>query len=75
MSGISEIAVFLILLVLLLGARKPPGLARAMGTSARMPEREVRAADDGSASGPKQVIEATPTDVIDPRPDSGPSRS
>ncbi|MFG2335567.1 twin-arginine translocase TatA/TatE family subunit [Streptomyces yangpuensis] len=75
MFGISEMAIVLILLVLLLGARKLPELARAVGKSARMLKREVRAADDEPAAGSKRVIEVTPADVIDPRPDSGASRS
>ncbi|GGQ33804.1 hypothetical protein GCM10010215_67200 [Streptomyces virginiae] len=75
MSGIGEIAIVLILLVLLLGARQLPELARAVGKSARILKREVRVANNEPASGPKQVIDVTPADVIAPWPDSGTSRS
>lgn len=43
MFGISEIAILLIMIVVIFGAKKLPGLARSMGKSARILKSEARA--------------------------------
>ncbi|MEU0133112.1 twin-arginine translocase TatA/TatE family subunit [Streptomyces sp. NPDC006296] len=43
MFGISEIAIFLLIAVLVFGAKKLPELARSLGKSARILKSEARA--------------------------------
>ncbi|MEU6159617.1 twin-arginine translocase TatA/TatE family subunit [Streptomyces sp. NPDC047130] len=53
MFGLSELAIILIVVVLLLGAKRLPDLARAAGRSARILKAEARAAkkqEDGNAA-------------------------
>ncbi|MFE9725660.1 twin-arginine translocase TatA/TatE family subunit [Streptomyces sp. NPDC005794] len=54
MFGISEIAIFIVLAVLVFGARKLPELARSLGKSARILKSEARAlkTDDVAPAGP-----------------------
>ncbi|MFB7917458.1 twin-arginine translocase TatA/TatE family subunit [Streptomyces sp. NPDC056061] len=54
MFGISEIGVVLIVVVLVLGAKKLPELARSAGKSARILKAEARAAkENGGTGGPE----------------------
>ncbi|MGW1018228.1 Sec-independent protein translocase subunit TatA [Streptomyces niveus] len=57
MFGIGELAIILIVVILLLGAKRLPDLARSAGKSARILKSEARAmkADSASASGPDAV--------------------
>ncbi|MBQ0983796.1 twin-arginine translocase TatA/TatE family subunit [Streptomyces sp. F63] len=81
MFGISEIALILIVVVVLLGARKLPELARSLGKSARILKSEARAmkaGGDGAGSGggapeaaAPRTIRAASGDVIS-RADAGP---
>ncbi|MEV8455705.1 twin-arginine translocase TatA/TatE family subunit [Streptomyces sp. NPDC052095] len=61
MFGISELAVVLIVVVLLLGAKKLPELARSAGKSARILKAEAKAMkepkDPGAAQGAPRVIQ------------------
>ncbi|TXS19604.1 hypothetical protein EAO71_33875 [Streptomyces sp. ms191] len=60
MFGISEIAILLIVVILLLGARKLPELARSAGKAARILKSEKRAMkDDGASREPRAVYEVT----------------
>ncbi|MBM7442741.1 twin-arginine translocase TatA/TatE family subunit [Streptomyces sp. HB132] len=78
MFGISEIAIFLVIVVLVFGARKLPELARSLGKSARILKSEARAlkADGVSPAAPSepraggtddpQVIRGTATEKPGP---------
>ncbi|MCQ4214628.1 twin-arginine translocase TatA/TatE family subunit [Streptomyces longispororuber] len=74
MFGISEIGIILIVIVLIVGAKKLPELARNAGKSARILKAEARAlrnkeAVDADAPPPRVV----PGETIPPRdPDQGP---
>ncbi|MFC8292520.1 twin-arginine translocase TatA/TatE family subunit [Streptomyces sp. NPDC057242] len=79
MFGISEIAILLIVVILLLGAKKLPDLARSMGKSARILKSEAAAMKAGStppptAEGPTVItgtVHPAPGDTT--RPPAGPS--
>ncbi|MEV7280896.1 twin-arginine translocase TatA/TatE family subunit [Streptomyces sp. NPDC093111] len=74
MFGISELAILLIVVIVIFGARKLPELARSMGKSARILKSEARAMKDtpatpaaagdpsGGAAAPR-VIQVAPGDV------------
>ncbi|WP_338701904.1 twin-arginine translocase TatA/TatE family subunit [Streptomyces sp. Q6] len=69
MFGISEIGVVLLVIALLLCAKKLPGLVRGAGKSARILKAEARALKDedhrgGEAAGPPRVI---PGETVPPR--------
>ncbi|MFD7066951.1 twin-arginine translocase TatA/TatE family subunit [Streptomyces sp. NPDC059913] len=61
MFGISELAIVLIVVILLFGAKKLPELARSAGKSARILKAEAKAMkepqDPGAAQGPPRVIQ------------------
>ncbi|MER5951281.1 twin-arginine translocase TatA/TatE family subunit [Streptomyces sp. NPDC001904] len=66
MFGISEIAIVLIIAIVVIGAKKLPGLVRSAGKSARILKAEARAmkeqeAEDGPAR-PPQVIRGETVD-------------
>ncbi|MFD4588385.1 twin-arginine translocase TatA/TatE family subunit [Streptomyces sp. NPDC058434] len=77
MFGISEIAIICIIVVLIVGAKKLPELARSVGKSARIIKSEARAMKSESAARPageppaggeaKRIIDVTPGDVTSPR--------
>jgi sec-independent protein translocase protein TatA len=50
MFGISELAILLIVVIVIFGAKKLPELARSMGKSARILKSEARAMKSDSAS-------------------------
>ncbi|MFI6854286.1 twin-arginine translocase TatA/TatE family subunit [Streptomyces sp. NPDC050416] len=58
MFGLSELAIILIVVIAVIGARKLPELARSAGKSARILKAEARAARDeeaGTAPAPRVV--------------------
>ncbi|MEU0248007.1 twin-arginine translocase TatA/TatE family subunit [Streptomyces sp. NPDC006235] len=58
MFGLSELAILLIVVIAVIGARKLPELARSAGKSARILKAEARAAKDeeaGTAPAPRVV--------------------
>ncbi|WP_031084346.1 Sec-independent protein translocase subunit TatA [Streptomyces sp. NRRL WC-3549] len=61
MFGISEIAILLIIVVLVFGAKKLPELARSMGKSARILKSEARAlkGDGAAPAGPRAADSPT----------------
>ena len=83
MFGISEIAIILIVVILIFGAKKLPELARSMGKSARILKSEAKAmksdqtpstagnASSSEATAPR-IIRAAPGDVASPRPTTPP---
>ncbi|AEM83034.1 twin-arginine translocase TatA/TatE family subunit [Streptomyces violaceusniger] len=71
MLGISELALLLIVVIVVIEAKKLPELVRSMGKSARIFKSEAKAMasdDDGQRdpSGPR-VIKARPGDAISSR--------
>ncbi|WP_405667105.1 twin-arginine translocase TatA/TatE family subunit [Streptomyces sp. NBC_01166] len=66
MFGISETAIFLVIAILVFGARKLPELARSLGKSARILKSEARALKSDGIS--PTVPAAPPADgANDPR--------
>ncbi|MFJ5138865.1 twin-arginine translocase TatA/TatE family subunit [Streptomyces sp. NPDC088707] len=59
MFGISETAIILIVVILLLGARRLPDLARSAGKAARILKSESRAMKAGGGSYPQATYQAT----------------
>lgn len=58
MFGLSELAIILIVVIAVIGARKLPELARSAGKSARILKAEARAAKDeeaGAGAAPRVV--------------------
>ncbi|MEV8397374.1 Sec-independent protein translocase subunit TatA [Streptomyces niveus] len=80
MFGIGELAIILIVVILLLGAKRLPDLARSAGKSARILKSEARAmkADSASASTSASGPDAVPGAQYSVRPgepmrDAGPT--
>ncbi|MEU8762439.1 twin-arginine translocase TatA/TatE family subunit [Streptomyces sp. NPDC048659] len=71
MFGIGELALVLIVLILLLGAKKLPELARSAGKAARILKSESRAMKGDDAPAPQAVYQVRPTP---PREDGPASR-
>ncbi|MEE1740253.1 twin-arginine translocase TatA/TatE family subunit [Streptomyces sp. BE147] len=78
MFGISELAILLIVVLIVIGAKKLPDLARNAGKAARILKSEAKAMkSEGSAAGPQAqptapgVIRAQPVDGADVRPGDG----
>ncbi|WP_405798163.1 Sec-independent protein translocase subunit TatA [Streptomyces sp. NBC_01506] len=86
MFGISEIAIILIVVILIFGAKKLPELARSAGKSARILKSEAKAmksdrtspavghvaSEDGTAP---RVIRVVPGEASDPRPTAPPDNA
>jgi sec-independent protein translocase protein TatA len=76
--GIGELAIILIVVILLLGAKRLPDLARSAGKSARILKSEARAMKADSASASASGPEAVPGAQYSVRPgepmrDAGPT--
>ncbi|MFD9242101.1 twin-arginine translocase TatA/TatE family subunit [Streptomyces sp. NPDC059556] len=59
MFGISEIAILLIVVILLLGAKRLPDLARSAGKAARILKSESRAMKADGGPPPQATYQAT----------------
>ncbi|GGT99872.1 twin-arginine translocase TatA/TatE family subunit [Streptomyces coeruleorubidus] len=57
MFGLSELAILLIVVIAVIGARKLPELARSAGKSARILKAEARAAQDEEAGAAPRVVQ------------------
>ncbi|MFE7035013.1 twin-arginine translocase TatA/TatE family subunit [Streptomyces sp. NPDC057621] len=66
MFGLSELAVILVVVIVVLAVKKGPELARSAGKSARILKAEKRAAEEGDA--PRVV----PGEVVPPEGPTGP---
>ncbi|MFF3780724.1 twin-arginine translocase TatA/TatE family subunit [Streptomyces sp. NPDC001933] len=78
MFGISEIAIILIVVIVLLGAKRLPDLARSAGKSARILKAEAKAMEEtkgaeGEAGAPRVIRGETVgrQDAGVPEPDTG----
>ncbi|MFI9026787.1 twin-arginine translocase TatA/TatE family subunit [Streptomyces sp. NPDC053560] len=73
MFGISEIALLLIVVIVLLAAKRLPDLVRSAGKATRILKSETRAMKDGvhpdDDGPPPRTIRARPGDVIGSRAD------
>ncbi|MFJ7201460.1 MULTISPECIES: twin-arginine translocase TatA/TatE family subunit [unclassified Streptomyces] len=79
MFGISEIAIILIVVIVLLGAKRLPELARSAGKSARILKAEAKAmkepkGTEGETGAPRVIRGETVTrhEAGDPGPAAGP---
>ncbi|MFI8996412.1 twin-arginine translocase TatA/TatE family subunit [Streptomyces sp. NPDC053542] len=79
MFGISEIALLLIVVIVVLAAKRLPDLVRSAGKATRILKAETRAMKDGvhpdDDGPPPRVIKARPGDVINSRTQDGEPRS
>lgn len=79
MFGISEIAIILIVVILLIGAKKLPELARNAGKAARILKSEAKAMKSDGPAEPQATYQVTdnrplqnPATQGDERPDASP---
>ncbi|MFE7708429.1 twin-arginine translocase TatA/TatE family subunit [Streptomyces sp. NPDC057486] len=70
MFGLSELALILLVVVVVLGVKKLPELTRSAGTATRIFKSEAKALKDegGAEAGPRTV-----SGTVVGRPDDGPS--
>ncbi|GAA2449194.1 twin-arginine translocase TatA/TatE family subunit [Streptomyces macrosporus] len=77
MFGISELAILLIVVIVVLGAKKLPELARSAGQATRILKSEARAMRADGSSGAEgtapRIVRAAPGDVVETRPSPGPN--
>ena len=68
--GAPEIIIFILVILLLFGAKRMPDAARGLGRSLRIFKSEVKAAQDDDGNSPPQQITASPDEVgtIPPAP-------
>ncbi|MGW2013741.1 Sec-independent protein translocase subunit TatA [Streptomyces sp. NPDC001927] len=73
MFGISEIAILVIVVIVLLGAKKLPELARNAGKAARILKSEAKAmkTEDGAAQEQQASYEVKQTPPTDAKPTAG----
>ncbi|MGI5358745.1 twin-arginine translocase TatA/TatE family subunit [Streptomyces sp. CA-252508] len=75
MFGLSELAILLIVVLLVVGAKKLPELARNAGKAARILKSEAKAMKEQDAAEGKQqtthVIQGQPLDTSGARPGDG----
>jgi sec-independent protein translocase protein TatA len=76
--GLSELALLLIVVLVLFGAKKLPDLARNAGKAARILKSEakaMKAEGDVAQQQNPHVIQVRPGDGTDARPANGPTRT
>jgi len=61
--GAPEIILFVLVILLLFGAKRMPDAARGLGRSLRIFKSEVKASQDEDGNSPPQQIQATPDEV------------
>ena len=61
--GAPEIILFVLVILLLFGAKRMPDAARGLGRSLRIFKSEVKASQDDDGNSPPQQIKATPDEV------------
>ncbi|MDQ1023711.1 sec-independent protein translocase protein TatA [Streptomyces umbrinus] len=74
MFGLSEIAIILVVVILVLAAKKLPDLARSAGKSARILKAEAAATKDEPAGTDGQTApRVIPGETVGPRHDTAPT--
>ncbi|MFI8947625.1 twin-arginine translocase TatA/TatE family subunit [Streptomyces sp. NPDC053750] len=66
MFGLSELAIILIVVAVVIAAKKLPELTRSAGKSARILKAEARAAKDADAPGTPRVIQGETVEREEP---------
>ncbi|MEW2572266.1 twin-arginine translocase TatA/TatE family subunit [Streptomyces sp. NPDC047070] len=72
MFGLSELAVILVVVIVVLAVKKGPELARSAGKSARILKAEKRAAAEAPPASAADAPRVVPGEVVPPEGPTGP---